>query len=167
MRIAAALTVLLVCSLGTAAPSAADSPSIRITEYGVYTVNRTGEVRPAPRTATGQTAPVDGSELVRATDQVFGQIGQSFGLRIAMDGFPAGRVTLTVRMLHPPLTNPDTGRTTRVSEYEWPVTSRRNLYFGYSFDHRWEIAEGDWTFQFVHDGRVLAERTFRVHVPLN
>jgi hypothetical protein len=74
---------------------------------------------------------------------------------------------LTIRSIHPPITNPKTGRTMTVSEYDWPVTMRDNVYFGYTFDHGWEIAEGVWTKQIVYKGRVLAEKKFKIVVPLN
>ena len=96
-----------------------------------------------------------------------GQLGNSFGVVLKLDNFPAGTAVLTIRTIHPPLTNPKTGRTMTVSEYDWPVTLRDDVYFGYSFDHGWEIAEGIWTKQIVYNGRVLAEQKFKVVVPLN
>jgi hypothetical protein len=54
-----------------------------------------------------------------------------------------------------------------VSEYYSPVTQRDDVYFGYTFDHGWEIAEGLWTQQIVYNGRVIAEQKFKVVVPLN
>lgn len=166
LRRPSAWAVLAAVWLATG-PVRAESPSISIVEHGIYATEPTGELEEAPRTATGSTRPVNWSQLERETERVFGQPGQSFGVRINMDGFPPGVVNLTIRTVHPPLTNPETGRTTTVSEYDWPVSQRRNVYFGYSFDHRWEIAEGDWVFQFIYQGRVLAEKRFRVVVPLN
>lgn len=76
-------------------------------------------------------------------------------------------MSLTIRTVHPPLTNPETGRTTRISEYDQDVTRRRNVFFGFTFTHLWELAEGEWVRQFFYRGRLLAQQRFRVVIPMN
>jgi hypothetical protein len=58
-------------------------------------------------------------------------------------------------------------QTMSVSEYDWPVVARDDVYFGYTFDHGWEIAEGVWTKQILYNGRVIAEQKFKIVVPIN
>ena len=108
-----------------------------------------------------------GDRLIQQTAEIVGQLGTSFGLELRLDHFPPGPATLTIRTIHPPITNPNTGRTMTVSEYDWTVADRDHLYFGYTFDHGWEIAEGVWTKQIVYKGRVMAEKEFKIVVQLN
>lgn len=157
------LTTLLLLTAGTAAAA----PEITVREFGRYETRRSGEAIRAARTASGFVQPAVRRQLVKRTNEIFGQLGRSFGVEIDLNGFPPGEIRLTIRTLHPPLTNPKTGKTTRVSEYEWPVSARRRIYFGFSFDGTWEIAEGIWTMQFLYRGQVLAEKKFKIVVPLN
>jgi hypothetical protein len=159
---------LLIAGLTLPQPAAASGgPTVKIREFGRYETRRSGIRHKAARTASGEVHPVARRKLVERSKKIFGQLGRSFGIEIDMDGFGDGPVTLSIRTLHPPLTNPKTGRTTRVSEYDWPVTGRRNVYFGFTFDETWEIAEGAWTIQIRYQGKLLAEQTFKILVPLN
>lgn len=155
----------VLMSAGVTGASAA--PQVTVREWGRYETRRSGITHKAVRTASGAVNPVTGRRLVKRTTEIFGQLGRSFGIEIDLTGFPPGEVELTIRTLHPPLTNPKTGKTTAVSEYDWPVAGRERVYFGFTFDDRWEIAEGAWTIQIFYRGRKLAEKKFRVVVPLN
>jgi hypothetical protein len=160
--------LLLILAFAAAAPAAAaGEPSATILSYGRFETQRTGQIEKGERTASGELQSVSAHRLVQQTEEIVGQLGNSFGFDLRLDNFPPGPETLTIRTIHPPITNPKTGRTMTVSEYDWPVTMRDNVYFGYTFDHGWEIAEGVWTKQIVYRGRVIAEKTFKVVVPLN
>ena len=162
MKFRLAALVILVA----AAPAAAE-PGVRVTEYGQYESVSAGTIEKAERTVQGEVRPVATKRLIKRTDTIVGQLGNSFGIEIDLDGFPPGTVVLTIRTLHPPLTNPETGRVMTSSEFDWPVAGRQAVYFGFAFDHRWEIAEGEWAKQIVYNGKVLAEKKFKVVVPLN
>ncbi len=142
-------------------------PSISIVGYGQYRTKKTGEAFPTPRTAAGRTVVVFRPRLVKRTNVIFGQLGRHFGVEIDLHGFGEEPARLTIRTVHPPLTNPETGETTRVSEYDRYIEERRNVFFGYVFSYRWELAEGNWVRQFFYRGRLLAQQRFRVVVPLN
>ena len=45
--------------------------------------------------------------------------------------------------------------------------SNELLYDGYRFDYDWEMAEGIWTFQILHNGKVIGEKKFKVIIPMN
>ncbi len=170
MKIRAILVILLgLAGVLPAAPVAlaAGEPGITIQSYGRYATRRTGQIEKSERTASGELQSVDAHQLLQQTDEIVGQLGNSFGLEMRLANFPPGPVNLTIRTIHPPITNPKTGRSMTVSEYDWQVTSRDNVYFGYTFDHGWEIAEGVWTKQIIYNGKVLAEKKFKVVVPIN
>jgi len=149
------------------APVAQAQPSISISNFGQYQTRNSGKSVRKPRTASGEVSPVSRQKLVKRTTRIFGQLGRSFGVEINLKGFNEGPVRLTIRTIHPPLTNPKTGRTTRISEYDWDVVGRRNVYFGYTFDYTWELSEGVWIHQFFYKGRLLAQKRFRLVIPLN
>jgi hypothetical protein len=168
MKRRAAFLVILAFAAGAPAPVlAADEPGAKILAYGRFETRRTGEIEKSDRTASGELQSVDAHRLVQQTEEIVGQLGNSFGLDLRLENFPPGPAMLTIRTIHPPITNPNTGRTMTVSEYDWAVSGRENVYFGYTFDHGWEIAEGVWTKQIVYRGRVIAEKKFKIIVPLN
>lgn len=169
MRAGFALCILVVAAsvLGEAPAIAAGEPTASILSHGRYDTRRTGHVEKGERTASGELRSVDQHRLVQQTDEIMGQLGNSFGIVLKLENLPPGPVTLTIRTVHPPLTNPKTGKTMTVSEYDWSVAQRDDVYFGYTFDHGWEIAEGIWTKQILYNGRVIAEQKFKVVVPLN
>jgi len=164
-RLLAAL--LVVGAAAAAAESAAAEPSGKIVTFGRYEIVETGRPEKAERTVAGEVKPVENRRLIQQTDEVVGQLGNTFGFEVDLTGMPPGPVNLVVRTIHPPLTNSDTGKTMTVSEYDWPVVGREKVYFGFTFDYRWEIAEGIWTKQLVYNGKVIAEKKFKVIVPLN
>ena len=166
-RRAAFLVILAFAAAAPAPVLAADEPGAKILSYGRFETRRTGEIEKSDRTASGELQSVDAHRLVQQTEEIVGQLGNSFGLDLRLENFPPGPAMLTIRTIHPPITNPNTGRTMTVSEYDWAVSGRENVYFGYTFDHGWEIAEGVWTKQIVYRGRVIAEKKFKIIVPLN
>lgn len=161
-----ALLIALLVVAGASAAAAAE-PRATILAYGRFETQRTGAIEKGERTASGELQSVSAHRLVQQTDEIVGQLGNSFGIDLRLENFPPGPAMLTIRTTHPPITNPRTGRTMTVSEYDWAVPMRENVYFGYTFDHGWEIAEGVWTKQIVYNGRVIAEKTFKIVVPLN
>lgn len=164
-------TLLLAAGVlaGAAAAGSASvqaQPSVSIAAHGQYRTQKAGTSKIAPRTAAGRVTDLSDWTLVKRTTVIFGQLGRDFGVEIDLEGFEEGPVVLTVRTLHPPLTNPGTGRTSRISEHEWEGRDRRKLYFGYTFSYLWELAEGEWVKQFIYRGRLLAQQRFRVVVPM-
>jgi hypothetical protein len=167
------LLLLVLVATGTLAAAAflparaAAEPRVTVSAYGRYEVRSSGTSEKAERTVAGEVRPVATKKLIEKTDVIVGQLGITFGMEIDLDGFPPGPVLLTIRTIHPKLTNDARGVAMTVSEFDWPVAERRGVYFGFTFDHRWEIAEGEWTKQIVYQGRVLAEKKFKVVVPIN
>lgn len=163
------LRTLLIAALAPAlwATAAQAEPRIRVVDYGIYEVKHSGRSVPAGRTLTGKVSVVTAMQLVRQTTKVLAQLGANFGLRIDLLGFPPGPATLTIRATHPEVTNPETGVTRAVSEYDWQVSDRRGIYFGYGIRKRWHINEGVWTVQIIYQDKVLAQRRFELIVPMN
>lgn len=167
MRVRVALMALVLAAGAIGAAAAAREPSASIVGFGRYEVRLAGKAEKAERTASGVVQPVDGHRLIERTDVVIGQLGNTFGVEVTFENFPTDTAALTIRTTHPPLTNPKTGKTTTVSEYDWNSATGETTYFCFSFDDAWEIGEGAWTIQVLHAGKVIAEKTFKIVVPIN
>jgi len=164
--------LILLLSLAIVAPLsapalAAGEPAVRILSYGRYETRNAAQLVKGDRTAAGDLLPVLGHRLIEQTEVITGILGTSFGVELRFENFPIEPVQLTIRILHPPITNPRTGKAMTVSEYDWIMTVRDKAYFGYRLGRPFEISEGNWTQQIVYKGRVIAEKTFKVVVPLN
>ncbi len=157
----------VICLFASTAGAARADMGASISAFGRYEIEPTGRFVKEPKTASGVISPVRNHRLAAKTDTIFGQLDRTFGMEVLLEGMPAPAVTLTIRTIHPPLSNPKTGRTTGVSEYDWTVNGAGPHFFGFSFDRKWEIAEGDWTIQILHGGRILTKKRFKVVVPLN
>jgi len=159
----------LVCAsaIMTAAAQAAAEPLARINAFGLFETVRAGKAEKNERSALGELHAVVKHRLVRPGAEILGQLGNSFGVDLRFENLPGPWATVTVRTTHPPITNPATGKTTTVSEFEWIVPQGESVYFGHTFEAMWQIAEGDWKSQVIYRGRVLAEQSFKVVVPLN
>jgi hypothetical protein len=161
-RFLAVLAVVFVAGPGLAF---AGNPRIEVVDYGVYATGSRTTV-PMPISVSGKMNLVDGVRLTELTNVILGQLGTSFGFRYRVMGVPEGAV-VTIRTRHPRLTDPDTGRSMDYGEREQAIASGEERYTGYSFDARYEIAEGEWSFQIIYQGRVIGEQKFKVVVPLN
>jgi hypothetical protein len=167
MRVRFAFLALFFAAGTLATAAAAREPSGSIVSFGRYETRIAGQPEKAERTASGVVQTVDSHKLLEQTDLIVGQPGNTFGIELRFENFPTGTAALTIRTTHPPLTNPKTGKTTTVSEYDWTSATAENTYFCFSFDDGWEIAEGVWTMQVLHEGKVIAEKKFKIVVPIN
>jgi hypothetical protein len=152
--------------LFTVVAPAAGSSQVEILDYGFYDVSVQGQV-PAPEDISGERNVVGNVRLERQTEEIDAQLGRSFGFRFRVtDPMLIGR-KLTLRTIFPPLTNPQSRRTMTTQDREFVAMGGEPLYDGYRFDYDWEMAEGIWTFQVLENGRLLAERKFKVIIPMN
>lgn len=152
----------LLLLLVAAAPAAAEKARVEIFEHGIYAAGPMKHV-PAPDQIGGKRWQAE-TRLLERTETVAGQLGRIFGIRVRVNDPALLGKTLTFRVRHPRITAP-TGRsgTETFMRSATPPGGRELGYF-YAFEYTYEIAEGDWTFEVVHDGQVLASKTFRVLV---
>jgi hypothetical protein len=164
MRRSFAFAAVLVLAAWPAL-AAAEQPRVEIVDYGIYETGTRTSV-PMPISVSGRMNLVSHVVLTRETREILGQLGTSFGFRYRILGVPAG-ATVTIRTRHPRLTNPETGRSMNYGERDQVVNPGEERYTGYSFDATYEIAEGEWSFQIIYQGRVIGEQKFKVVVPIN
>lgn len=165
-RILALFAMLVFATAAVSAmPARADKPRVEIIDHGLYVTGPATRV-PMPISVSGTMNMVSNVRLTKETRDVMGQLGTAFGFRYRVEGVPAG-ATVTIRTLHPKLTNPETGRSMDYGERDQTVNPGEERYTGFSFDTTYEIAEGDWAFQVIYKGEVIAEQKFKVVVPIN
>jgi hypothetical protein len=158
------LVPFVLLALALAAPAQA-SGQVEIKDFGFYHLSVDGSV-PAPDDISGSRNIVSNIRLQRQTEEIDAQLGRSFGFRFRISDPSLYGQQLTLRTIFPPLTNPESKRT--MSTQDRPFTgSSELLYDGYRFDYDWEMAEGIWTFQILHNGKVIGEKKFKVIIPMN
>jgi hypothetical protein len=137
-----------------------------IVDSGSYATKK-GERSDGKDTAAGYTSIVDEKTLLSTSARVKATLGDSFGFRYTLDceGPKSFNSPMTIRTLHPPMTNPKSGKTVTESSWDnnaWANHSEPNIHSGFRFDERWEMVPGQWTIQVVLKGRVLVEQKFIV-----
>jgi len=160
VAVAAALALLAPPSFARA-----EKPRVEMLDHGIYETGARTTV-PMPISVSGKMNLVANIRLMETTREVMGQLGTSFGFRYRIHGVPNG-AKVTIRTRHPRLTNPENGKSMTYGEREQEVTPGGERYTGYSFDSSYEIAEGEWSFQILYEGRVIGEQKFKVIVPIN
>jgi Domain of unknown function (DUF3859) len=137
-----------------------------IVDSGSYATEK-GERAEGKDTAAGYTTAIDGKSLTSSGTRVKAKLGDSFGFRYKLEckGPKSFNTPMTIRTLHPPMTNPKVGKAVTESTWEnnaWANHFEPNIHSGFRFDERWEMVPGEWTVQVVHEGRVLVEKKFIV-----
>ena len=131
------------------------SPPSKIVDFGLYAATPTRRV-PDPNLPGGEQGRAVGIRLLELTDVIPGQIGRFFEIRFRVHDAQLHGRELRVRIVHPRLTDPSGRSFTEGSRRVIALTAEREEVHRFGIEHAWEIAEGDWTFQVVHENRVLA-----------
>ena len=154
--------VAFVLALAAPAAALAEAPRVEILEFGIYAAGPMTHT-PAPDQIGGQRWQAQVRLLERA-ETIPGQLGRIFGIRVQVSDTALLGKTLTMRIRHPRLSAPSGRSGTETSYRTATPPGQRDLGYFFAFEHTYEIAEGDWTFEVVHDGQVLAAKKFRVIV---
>jgi hypothetical protein len=136
-------------------------------DYGLYEVEQ-GPAVQKDTIVDGVAHVLHDKKLKESTDRVPAKRGIDFGFRYVLKGLPANATQrVTIRVRHPPLTNPRTGKTFQESVWEddaW--IGRANGHAGWIMDAGWELVPGIWTIAVCGpDGRALIERPFTLVAP--
>lgn len=139
---------------------------IEIVDYGVYDHTVT-QVIPEPKDVAGERTTVANIRLREKTEVIDAQRGRMFGFQFRVTDPALYGQRLVTRKIVPRLTNPKTGRSATIVEGDAIAGPDTIFLNAYGFDYDWERAEGEWTFQVLHEGKVLAEKKFKVILPMN
>ncbi len=158
------LSLLVLVLTGAPGARASEIDRVEIVEWGIYRDKRTG-VAPAPLSVTGTTNLVTNVRLQQKTTTIPALVGMTFGIEYKVVGARPGsmvRLRCVTRLPQQGLTNPGTGKTFAVSEFETDALVGGTTYMGYSLDFDWEVETGPWTLEIWHGDRKLAAKTFIV-----
>ena len=138
----------------------------QIVEFGVFRKIASEGYLSAPNSAEGKVNAVMEAQLTQSTSEIRPSVGVSFGIRFKLVGTPENQmVKCSFRWLHPKITDPATKQVSDKDEWEGEPRIGHARYVGYTFDHEWELMPGAWTIQVLYDGKVVAEKTFKVSAP--
>jgi hypothetical protein len=158
------IAIVAVFLLGSViSVQAADAQGIDIGRYGIYKADIVKK-EDSEKAAAGYKTISENAVFLKQTDTIEAVVGTKFGFEYVINGSPEDAVLdITVRYVHPPITNPATGKTVTSQEIITPGRSiGKPELIGYSFDEAWEIADGQWTIQLFYGDRKLAEKTFTI-----
>ena len=161
-------TLLIVLAFCTAPFSAlgAQIDGVDIVNYGIYGAGDKDEVRSAEKNTEEQGNQEKAWKLLKKGDRIPAKMATSFGIEYIIKGTPAGEpVKITLRYLHPMISNPETGKKYTSQEVSIAALVGKKIHEGYTFDHEWELVTGAWVIQVFYDGRKLAEQYFTVYKP--
>jgi len=101
---------------------------------------------------------------IHATETIEAELYTTFGVAYKVFGSPEkANVEITIKFIHPPITNSETGEVLTVEEFIDSSKINENDYAGWIFERAWEIVPGEWTIQLIHEDKVLAEQVFVVY----
>jgi hypothetical protein len=104
-------------------------------------------------------------EFIEVTDKIKGIINIRFGIEYFIKGYNDDKlsdVTFTCKILHPTLTNTNTGQSSSVTiELKNGYLNESNFDY-FCFEHNWEVQNGTWTFQILENEVIKLEKRFEI-----
>jgi hypothetical protein len=63
------------------------------------------------------------------------------------------------------LTDPASGRSSEVEQFDASSVSGREEYVGYTLDKAWKLVPGEWKMQLWVGSKLMVEKTFTLYAP--
>ncbi|GEM_PF-1396101 len=145
-------------------PAAPKVTGVKILEFGIYTSTVVQRIH-AASVADGIKDRATDFKLVRKSTLVDARLGTSIGMKYILRGTPKdGHVTIEVGVVHPPMVNPQTHETMTRSSANFERVIGQPEHAVWSFDTQADLVPGDYTIEIVSEGKVLAQKVFRVRI---
>lgn len=159
--------LLVILALVTLSPCEAEvktSQSIQLLEFGTFKkLVSHGDVA-APGAIAGARHAVSKVTLVECTTNVAARVETSFGFRVRMPGNADGSIVqCSAKCIHPRLTDPSSGRSSEVEQWDTSGLAGEEGYIGYTLDNDWELVPGLWTIQVFMNSKLVIEKTFNLY----
>ena len=91
------------------------------------------------------------------------KIGTQFGIQLQVNGSPELAIANVVtRVTHPPITNPETQKSSTVDQWDSPMNIGYARYAGWQFEDPWELVPGKWVIEILRGSKVLLRQEFEV-----
>jgi len=158
------LVILSLVALSPCEAEVKNSQSIQLLEFGTFRKLVSHDDVAAPGAITGARHAVSKVTLVECTTNVASRLGTSFGFRVRMPGKADGSIVpCSARCIHPKLTDPSSGRSSELEEWDTSGLAGEEGYIGYTLDNDWELVPGLWTIQVFVDSKLVIEKTFNLY----
>ena len=156
------LTLLIACDNGALNPT----QRMQLLEFGTFRKLASQEDVSAPAAIAGALHAVSKVLLLERTTNVTARVGTSFGFHTKMPGKASGEVIrCTAKCIHPKMTDPTSGHSSEVEQWDTSGLAGQEGFIGYTFDNSWELVPGPWTIQVFMASELVIERTFNVRSP--
>ena len=136
--------------------------NIEIVDYGICQAigNTTKDI--VPESSTGYFLHSDDMEFIERTHVIYPNVGLDFGIsyRFETDKEEAELIEFECRIRHPKIINPTNNEAfTEIVEVKEEWSDELGFDF-YTLEFDWEVQFGEWLFEIIHDGKVLASQSF-------
>nr|WP_298163724.1 DUF3859 domain-containing protein [uncultured Pseudomonas sp.] len=114
---------------------------------------------------SGEKHLIEEWNITKKTQHVPNKAGIEFGMAYRLnETSPEATVEIEEIIIFPGkgLTNPKTGRSTKIDSEHLEISPSADQYFSYTLDHPWEAKSGTWVFQVLRNGKVVVEKEFYV-----
>ncbi|MBU1039894.1 MAG: DUF3859 domain-containing protein [Proteobacteria bacterium] len=137
---------------------------VKVLEFGVYTSTVTKREKVAS-VVDGIKDRATDFKLVRKSTLVDAGLGTGIGMKYVLRGSPKGAaVNIDVVVRHPAMVNPETKETMTQSTATFERVIGQGEYAVWSFDIPADLVPGEYVIELVYEGKVLAQKVFRVKI---
>ncbi len=155
------LAALLIVLLYAPITRAADVTGIEIIEYGKYEVQRAGE---ATKTETGTLVSTTTSvTFVQQTQTLLATHTNAMGVRFTVHGSPNGEAVAVKVVLKTPGITPPGRKKVYNHSTDYHVNIEEPFLYWWGFREKWEMVPGTYVIQLFYNGKMYAEKTFKVN----
>ena len=148
--------------------SAAQAPKGKVIKYGVFKVVEAGRIKNDPSTTTGKIISRPKIELVKQTHRIPLQKDTYFAYQYRLT-LPDDKLRVKLKrvVIHPEMTMPNGTRSSGSTRIIKERVSNGEVFAldGYAFNEKYEMVEGDWTFQIWYRDQMLVEQKFTAYWP--
>ncbi|WP_018343811.1 DUF3859 domain-containing protein [Cytophaga aurantiaca] len=147
----------------TSATNKSQKLNLKFVEIG-YGICETEEVftKKNKEAPTGTQAFSDGFVLIKQTDTIPAILGQQFGVTYEIQSANDKSIDVEQAWIFPQEMINNEGQKFKEIRYTLKKSVNRMSFSTYSFDKKYEIVKGQWTFQMLHKGVKIYERKFFV-----
>lgn len=159
------LTVSLLLVLCLAAtPARAQDVFFKLTGYGITGRDKVERFRYRGRTY-GKIHALDHVTVEKTTRDIPARLDLGFGFTFNLRSGVVKSLPVKLVITHPPMIDPKTGLTMTERSRLGRFKVEPGLYWGFTFDHPWELVPGPWTFEVYHEGSLVTRQEFNVYIP--
>lgn len=138
---------------------------VHIYQYGIFNCDIDDDFD-ASTSERGTKHKITITNFVEKTLRIPAILGKHFGIIYVVKGYPpGGTINIRMRILHPPIKNPHTNELFSFVESVYSIKIGAHEFYGWIFEHEWELSSGQYTFQIFYNDKKLGEKTFTIYIP--